>query len=95
MHDSAVGSPVSHMTRAFLLGDATAATLLPRSGRPAQTLGGVVYMSRSSVNFGTVKLGKSKSRVVELTDTAKKKTATAVTFAGGSPESSQRHGHGR
>jgi hypothetical protein len=39
-------------------------------------------MSRSSVNFGTVKVGKSKRRVVKLTNTAKKKTGTAVTFAG-------------
>jgi hypothetical protein len=34
------------------------------------------------VNFGTVKVGKSKSRVVKLTNTVKKKTGTAVTFAG-------------
>ncbi|MBV8136585.1 MAG: choice-of-anchor D domain-containing protein [Deltaproteobacteria bacterium] len=41
-----------------------------------------VSMSRSSVNFGTVKVGKSKSRVVQLTNTAKKKTGTVVTFDG-------------
>jgi hypothetical protein len=34
------------------------------------------------VNFGTVKVGNGKSRVVKLTNTAKKKTGTAVTFAG-------------
>jgi hypothetical protein len=39
-------------------------------------------MSRGSVNFGIVKVGKSKSRVVQLTNTAKKKTGTVVTFAG-------------
>jgi hypothetical protein len=42
----------------------------------------VVSMSSSSVNFGTVKVGKSKSRVVFLTNMAKKKTGTAVTFDG-------------
>jgi hypothetical protein len=39
-------------------------------------------MSHSSVIFGTVKVGKSKSRIVELTNQAKKKTGTAVTFTG-------------
>jgi hypothetical protein len=49
---------------------------------PAPKVSAVVAMSRSAVNFGTVKVGKSKSRVVNLTNTAKKKTGTAVTFAG-------------
>jgi Abnormal spindle-like microcephaly-assoc'd, ASPM-SPD-2-Hydin len=49
---------------------------------PAPEVSAVVSMSRSSVNFGTVKVGKGRSRVVELTNTAKKKTGTVVTFAG-------------
>src|SRR5262249_20363936 len=51
---------------------------------PAPKVSAVVSMSHSSVNFGTVKVGKSKSRVVKLTNTAKKKTGTAVTFDGAS-----------
>ena len=49
---------------------------------PAPKVSAVVSMSSSSVNFGTVKVGKNKRRVVKLTNTAKKKTGTAVTFAG-------------
>jgi hypothetical protein len=49
---------------------------------PAPKVSAVVSMSRSSVNFGTVKVGKSRIRVVKLTNTAKKKTETVVTFAG-------------
>jgi hypothetical protein len=49
---------------------------------PAPLVSAAVSISRSSVNFGTVKVGRSKSRVVKLTNTAKKKTGTAVTFAG-------------
>src|SRR5262249_34225892 len=49
---------------------------------PAPKVSAVVGMSRSSVIFGTVKVGKSKTRIVELTNQAKKKTGTAVTFTG-------------
>jgi hypothetical protein len=51
---------------------------------PAPKVSAAVSMSRSSVNFGTVKVGEHKSRVVKLTNTAKKKTGTVVTFDGAS-----------
>jgi hypothetical protein len=41
------------------------------------------------VNFGTVKVGKSKGRVAKLANTAKERTGRAVTFDGATVASNE------
>jgi len=50
---------------------------------PTPTVPAVVKVSTGLVNFGKVKVGTSKSKVVSLTDTASKKGGATVNFSGG------------
>jgi sugar lactone lactonase YvrE len=56
---------------------------------PPPRVPAVVKISRSSLNFGNVKIGKSKTKVVKLTNKAAKKGGSAVTFSGGTLSGSQ------
>jgi hypothetical protein len=51
---------------------------------PTPRVAAIVRVSRSSLNFGTVKVGRSKAKGVTLVNTAKKKDGATVTFTGGS-----------
>jgi hypothetical protein len=51
---------------------------------PTPRVSAVVKVSKSFLNFGTVRIGKSKVKVVKLTNTAKKKGGATVTFNGAS-----------
>jgi hypothetical protein len=50
---------------------------------PTPTVPAVVKVSTWLVNFGKVRVGTSKSKVVSLTDTASKKGGATVNFSGG------------
>jgi hypothetical protein len=42
-----------------------------------------IKLSRAGLNFGKVKIGRAKVKVLKLTNTARKKTGVSVTFDGG------------
>jgi len=62
------------------LGSVTSSSPSPT---PTPTVPAVVKVSTGLVNFGKVKVGTSKSKVVSLTDTASKKGGATVNFSGG------------
>jgi Abnormal spindle-like microcephaly-assoc'd, ASPM-SPD-2-Hydin len=51
-----------------------------------------VGLSQGALNFGKVKVGNSKTKVMTLTNTAKKKGGATITFNGGSLAGSNEFG---
>jgi hypothetical protein len=51
-----------------------------------------VGLSQGALNFGKVKVGKSKTKVMTVTNTAKKKGGATITFNGGSIAGSSEFG---
>jgi subtilase family serine protease len=51
-----------------------------------------VALSQGALNFGSVKVGRSKTKVMTLTNTAKKKGGATITFNGGSIAGSHEFG---
>jgi len=62
----------------------TATTTPTQTPTPTPTVSAFVKIAPVSVNFGKVKVGKSKSKVVRLTNTARKKGGATVTMSNGS-----------
>jgi subtilase family serine protease len=59
---------------------------------PTPKVSASVGLSQGALNFGTVKIGKSRTKVMTLTNTAKKKGGATITFNGGSIAGSNEFG---
>ena len=64
--------------------DAYAGQSVTPTPTPTPTVAAVIKIAPAEVKFGKVRVGKSKTRVVKLTNTAEKKGGATVTMSGGS-----------